>query len=230
MKIVKNDRNTPLTLAEMEACQQFERSQQAGQALFRPQVAAGQPTPNCVVFLEETGRFAVTILEGPYTVQGGQWWRHEANGIQKPIDNPLEAVWQAGKSVRVELNRALKLNTYAIAVVWFPDMEEAEDILDEADGRSVHLCFGKVDLVQRLVSLPTEDQLQGHLSSRYIEQEVAALSCSSTAASEPANLAPTVGGKAGVLNVGPVETVNIYITIANGGDDDGPPLITVQGQ
>ena len=46
MKVVRNDNNQPLTPAEMVACQQFEQSEREGQALFQPQVAAGQPAPN----------------------------------------------------------------------------------------------------------------------------------------------------------------------------------------
>ena len=38
MKVVRNDNNNPLNPAEMNACQQFEASTQAGQVLFRPQV------------------------------------------------------------------------------------------------------------------------------------------------------------------------------------------------
>ena len=177
MKVVKNnDDNQPLTLAELAAIQQFEQSHRDGQAVFRPVVAAGLPVPNCVVFLEETGRFAVTILEGRYAVQGDDWVRLEANGIQVPVGNPLEAAWQAGKSVRTYLNRKLELNTYVMAVVWFPDMGEDQDIMDEVDGRSVGLFFEEVDLVQLLAGLPREDQLQPQLSSRYIQKEVAALS------------------------------------------------------
>ena len=32
------------------------------------------------------------------------------------------------------------------------------------------------------------------------------------------------------MNIGRVEIMNVYITIANGGGDDDPPLITVRGQ
>ena len=58
MKVVNNDHNAPLILTEMEACRQFEASSRDGQVLFQPQVAAGQPAPNCVAFFEEVGRFA----------------------------------------------------------------------------------------------------------------------------------------------------------------------------
>ena len=52
MKVVKNDNNNPLSPAEMKACQQFEASSQAGQVLFQPQVATGQPAPNCVALFD----------------------------------------------------------------------------------------------------------------------------------------------------------------------------------
>ena len=99
MKVARNDNNNPLSPAEMKACQQFEDSAQAGQVLFHPQVAAGQPAPNCVALFDEVGRFGVTILEGRYTVEAGQWFRHQADGARSPMDNPLERAWQAAKSV-----------------------------------------------------------------------------------------------------------------------------------
>ena len=238
MKVVKNNddnnNNQPLTPAELEAIRQFEASERDGQAVFHPQVAAGQPAPNCVPFLEEIGRFAITILEGRHSIENGQWWRHEANGIQTPVENPLEQAWQAAKAVRGEIKRKLNFNPYAIAVVWFPDMEEDEDILDEAGGRSVHLCFGQVDLVEWLASLPGEKELQPQLSAHYIKREVAALSRSpgAKAEPEPAEGPRPVNGRAAAIHIGRVETMNVYITITivNGGDDDAPPLITVQGQ
>ena len=236
MKVVNNNNddnnNRPLTLAEMEALQQFEASNREGQALFHPQVAAGQPVPNCVALFEEVGRFAVTIPKGRYSVEDGQWFRHDADGARKLVDNPLEGAWQAAKSVRTEIKRELDLNTYVIAVLWFPDMEEDEDILEEAEGRSVHLIFGEVDLVQRLVSLPKDDELQTHLSRRYIKQEVAALSRPSAEVSpEPAeDSSPAVRGRVGALVLERVETVNVYITIVYGDMGDDPPLITVRSQ
>ena len=239
MKVVKNDNNNnPVTLAEMEACQQFEQNQRAGQALFRPQVGAGQSAPNCVAFLEEVGRFGITILEGRYSVEevrteDEQWYRHEADGTRTPIDNPLEGAWQAAAEVRKEFKRKLDLNLYTIAVAWFPDMDEDEDILDAADGSSVRPIFGRDALVQRLADLPKDDELQTHLSGRYIKKEVAALSRSSAAVTAPSeDVSPSVKGRVGALVLERVETVNIYITITivNGSDGDDPPMITVQSR
>ena len=231
MKVVKNDNNNPLSPAEIRACQQFEASTQTGQVLFQPQVATGQPTPNCVALFDRVGRFGVTILEGPHTVEDGQWFRRHADGARSPIDNPLEKAWQAAKAVRTELKRELDLNAYVIAVAWFPDMDEDEDILDEAGGRSVRLFFGQADLAQRLVDLPKDDELQTHLSRRYIKQEVEVLSRAPAGETPtPAEEPQSVNGRAGALTFQQVDTINIYVTVVNGGVGDGPSLITVQGQ
>ena len=100
----------------------------------------------------------------------------------------------------------------------------------------MHLCFGEVDLVRRLVNLPRAAELQTQLSRPYIDQEVAALSRPAAAVEpEPVEGSRPVSGRVGALtfHVG-AGTVNAYlttITIANGGgEDDVPPLITVQGQ
>ena len=114
-------------------------------------------------------------------------------------------------------------------MAWVPDMDE--DILDAADGRSVRLFFGQDELVQQLVNLPKGDELQTHLSGRYIKQEVAVLSRSSAAVTAPSeDVSPCIKGRVGTLVLERVETVNIYITVVNGGMGDDPPLITVQGQ
>ena len=231
MKVVKNDNNNPLSPAEMKACQQFEASTQAGQVLFQPQLATGHPAPNCVALFDGVGRFGVTILEGRFTVEDGQWFLHQADGARSAVDNPLEKAWQAAKSVRSELKRELDLNAYIIAVAWFPDMDEDEDILDEAGGRSVRLFFGEADLAQGLVNLPTDKELQTHLSRRYIKREVEVLSRAPAVETlPPAEEPQSVDGRAGALTFQQVETVNIYVTVVNGGVGDDPSLITVQGQ
>ena len=149
------------------------------------------------------------------------------------MNNPLEKAWQAATSVRTELKRELDLNTYVIAVAWFPDMDEDEDILDEADGRSVRLFFGQADFAQWMVDLPKGDELQTHLSRRYIKREVEVLSRApavETPVPAPAEEPQSVNGRAGALTFQRVDTVNIYVTVVNGGVGDGPSLITVQGQ
>ena len=231
MKVVRNDNNNPLSPAEMAACQQFEASTQAGQVLFHPRVAAGQPEPNCVALFDEVGRFGVTILEGDCTVEGGQWFRRQADGARLPIDNPLERAWQAAKSVREELNRALDISTFVIPVAWFPDMDEDDEIMDEASGRSVRVFFGQADLAQRLVDLPKEYELQNHLSRRYIQREVKVLSRDPAVDTQtPAGEPQSVNGRTGALTFQQVDTVNIFVTVVNGGMGDDPSLITVQGQ
>ena len=228
MKVVTNDNNKPLTLAELEAIQQFEASERDGGAVIRPEVSAGRPAPNCVTYLKKIGRFVITILEGPHTVEDGRWFRREDDGSKTPVDNPLEAAWQAARSVRIALEPKLRFQPYVIAVAWFPEVEENADILDEADGRSVRLLFGPVDLEPVLANLPRKEELQTQLSMRYIEQEMAVLSRSPATDHEPAEEPGPVTGRVGTLNVGRVETLNV--TIVNGGENDDPPLITVQGQ
>ena len=233
MKVVRNDNNNPLSPAETEACQQFEHSTLPGQVLFHPRVADGNPAPNCLALFEEVGRFAVTILEGRYTIDDGQWFRHQPDGARVAMVNPLEGAWQAATSVRTELNRELHLNTYVIAVAWFPDMDEDEDedILDELGTSQVRLLFGQPDLARRLADLPREDELQDHLKRRYIQQEVEVLSRAPAGETPaPAEEPQSVNGRAGALTFQQVGTVNIYVTVVNGSVGDDPPLITMQGQ
>ena len=176
MNVVYDDHNGILTPAGLEALRQFEASPQEGQVLFHPKVADGQPAPDCVAFIQEVGRFAVTIMEGRYTVANGQWFRPQADGAPLPIDDPLERAWRAAKAVREEIKQRLEIGAYVIAVAWFPDMDEDEDILDEAEDRSARPFFGQAGLPQRLANLPKDKEVQTQLSRRYIQREVEALS------------------------------------------------------
>ena len=231
MRVAKNENNHPLTPTEMVVCRQFEQSDQEGQALFHPQVADSQPAPDCVAFFKEVGRFGITILEGQYSVEGGQWFRHDEGSGRTPIDNPLEGAWQAAKAVRTALKEELEIGAYVIPVVWFSGMEEDEDVLDEASGRSVRVLFAQDEMVQRLVNIPKGVELQGHLSSLYIKREVAVLSPAAVLVGPaPAGESQPDEGRPGAITFQRVETVNIYVTVVNGGIGDAPPLITVPGQ
>ena len=70
MKVEKIDNNRPLTLAQIEFCDQLKRSDRTGQALWLPLVAANKPAPDCVVFIKEIGRFAVMLPPEQYSVEG----------------------------------------------------------------------------------------------------------------------------------------------------------------
>ena len=73
--------------------------------------------------------------------------------------------------------------------------------------------------------------MQTHLSRRYIQREVEVLSRAPTVETPPqAEEAQSVNGRAGALTFQRVDTVNIYVTVVNGGVGDDPSLITVQGQ
>ena len=233
MNLVYDDHNGTLSPAGLEARRQFEASPQDGQVLFHPKVADGQPAPDCVAFIEQVGRFAVTIMEGRYTViEDGQWLPLQADGAHSPID-PLERAWQAAKAVRAELKRELGLKTYVIAVAWFPDMDEdqGEDILDETGGSSVRMLFGQAGLAQRLANLPNDKEVQAQLSRRFIQREVEALSRAPAAETPAPDGEPQPpNGRAGALIFQQVDTVNIYVTVVNGSVGDDPSLITLQGQ
>ena len=73
--------------------------------------------------------------------------------------------------------------------------------------------------------------MQTHLSRRFIQREVEVLSRAPAGETPaPAEEPQPVNGRAGALTFQRVDTVNIYVTVVNGGVGDGPSLITVQGQ
>ena len=208
MKVEKTDNNRPLTLAQTEFCEQLERSDRSGQALWGPQVSDGEPAPDCVVFLKKIGRFAVMFPSGRYSAEDDDWYRHDEGGVMTPVSDLIEEAWKAGKGVRTALKEALNIGAYVISVVVFTDMEPDAGIMEAAQGRGVRVFFGQDDLVQRLVNLPDEEQLQPQLSSRYIQKEVEALSRSAA----PKALTPELELGDGRLVIQHVDVVNVYVT------------------
>ena len=239
------DDHQPLSPAEEEARARFEASDRPGQALFHPLVDPGDTAPHCVVFVEGVSRFAIRFMPGQYSLTNGQWLRQDDGGAAVPVEDPLEETWRAAAAVRTRLSRELEMGAYVIPVVIFPDMEPDAAILAAAQGRSVRALWGQGNDVQRLANLPDEQEAYPQLSRRFIEREVATLSRPSShgepVLAEPVaaefpeenpseEARPEVSGPIGALTVGPVETVNIYVTIVNGGAGAEPPLLTVQGR
>ena len=229
----RGDDNQPLTRTEMEACRQFKASQMNGHVLFHPRVASGDPMPDCLVFVEKTWRFGVMFLTGVYSVEDGQWYHRENDGdAPAPLGDydPLEEAWQRAMAAKAELRKKLDIGAFFIPVVVFADMEPDDDIMDEFQGRGARLLGGRDDLPQRMLQLPTADDLHPRLNGRFIAQEMAVLNCG-PAPAEPAAEQLSLGlPDAGPLVLQRVDTVNIHVTVVAPAGDDEPPLMTVQVQ
>ena len=200
MKVVKTDDNRPMTLREIEVCQQFEQSDRSGEALWWPIVAPGDPVPgdpasDCLVLLEGNGRYALTFLHDQWSVRGGEWYRHAEDGAVTAMGNVREAVWQAAMSVKDRLTEGEKFGRYVIPVIVLTDMTPDPDLLEEMRGSKVRLLCGLDDLVARLADLPEGDQVQKQLGRRLIAEEVEKLS------RRPAGAQPAPPAAAGTLTV-----------------------------
>ena len=105
-------------------------------------------------------------------------------------------------------------------------MGDDAGIMQAAQGRGVRVFFGQDEMVQRLVTLPDEEQLQPQLSSLYIQKEVALLSrTSAPKVKTPEQASLEIGD--GRLVIQHVDVVNIYVII---GPDAGASLLGVQSQ
>ena len=127
MKVVKTDDNRPMTLREIEICQQFEQSDRSGQALWWPLVAPGDPAPGdpaseCLVLLEGNGRYAITFLHDQWSVRDGEWCHHAKDGAVTPMGNVREKVWEAAMSIKDRLSQDRDFGCYVIPVIVLTDM------------------------------------------------------------------------------------------------------------
>ncbi len=216
MKVEKTDSNRALTPAQKQFCEQLEGSDRSGQALWHPRVAAGSPAPDCVVFLEEIGRFAVAFPPGQYAVEDDDWYRRDADGNTSPVSDLIEETWQAAKSVRMALKRGLGIGAYVIPVLVFADMSPDASIMEAAQGRGAWVFFGADGVVQRLGTLPDEEQLQTHLHGGFIRKEVATLSRSSARGTTPPEQA-SLGLDDERVVIQHADVVNVHVSA---GSDD----------
>lgn len=235
MEVAKTDNNRAMTLKEIEICQEFEHSDRSGQALWWPVMAPGDPAPDCLALLEGNCRYALSFLHDQWSARGGEWYRHAEDGAVTPMGNVREEAWQAAMSVKDRLTEDRGRGVYVIPVIVLTDMTPDPDILEETRGSKVRLLWGLDDLVSRLADLPEGDQVQKQLGKTLIAQEVAKLSRRPDAAG-PAQPPPaatlTVSGGAVTIQDGDDVHIDIHLhfTITAPGEDDDPPLITVQAQ
>ena len=195
MKVVKTDDNRPMTLKEIETCQQFEQSDRSGQALWWPIVAPGDPASDCLVLLEGNGRYALIFLHDQWSVREGEWYHHAEDGAVTAMGNVREEAWDAAMSIKDRLSQDLDFGCYVIPVMVFTDMTPDPDILEEMRGSKVKLLWGLDDLVARLADLPEGDQVQKQLGKRFISREVETLN------RRPAAARPAQPPKAATLTV-----------------------------
>ena len=227
MKIVKTDDNRPMTLKEIEICQQFEQSDRSGQALWWPLMAPGDPVPECLVLLEGNGRYALIFLHDQWSARGGEWYHQTEDGVATPVGNVREAAWEAAMAVKDRLTE--DRGCYVIPVIVLTDMTPDPDILEEMRGSSVRLLWGLDDLVARLADLPEGDQVQKQLGKTLIAQEVEKLSrrpAGARPAQAPKAATLTVSGGAVTIRDGDELHIDIHLhfTITAPGDGDGPSL------
>ena len=229
MKVVKTDDNRPLTLKELEICQQFEQSDRSGQALWWPLVAPGDPAPDCLILLEGNGRYALTFLHGQWSVREGEWYRHAEDGAVTPMGDVREAAWEAAMSIKDRLSQDLDFGCYVIPVMVFTDMTPDPDILEEMRGSKVKLLSGLDDLVASLADLPEGDQVQKQMGKRFISREVETLNRRPAAArpAQPPKAATlTVSGGAVTVRDGDDVHIDVHLhfTITAPGAGDNPSL------
>ena len=213
---VTYDTNDVITRAQLEFLRMLEQSGRPGQALWHPQVAGGYPAPDCLVVMDKTCSFAITFLDGRWTVDHGDWWRSGDAPANTPMENPLETAWQSSQGVREALKGQTGMGCYIIPVVNFIDMERDAGIQQAVHDRGVRILWGVQHSVDSLTDLLNEGQLQPHLEDSIIERQIAALR------RQPRHETPTpvtagLDLDAGQLVIQHVDVVNIYVTAGSGG-------------
>ena len=210
------EKNDVGTQAQLDFLRMLEQSGSPGQALWHPRVADRYSAPDCLVVMDKICSFALTLLDGQWTVDHGDWWRRSDGAVSTPMDNPLETARRTSEGVRLALRGQTGMGCYIIPVVVFVDMESDAGIQQAVQDRGVRVLWGVQRSVDSLVDLPSQEQLQHYLDDRIIELQIAALRrqpCHAVPTPETAHL----DLEAGPLVIQHADVVNIYVTVDSGG-------------
>lgn len=110
------------------------------------------------LWLQGTGRFGLQVKGGQYILQEGIWYRWDipCGGYVKVPKCPVYVTADSTMSLRNEVAEAEGRSKFFIPVLYFPDMEPDEAIINRVERSNVHLVWGTESLLERLAEIARE--------------------------------------------------------------------------
>ena len=142
-------RADPKRRAEATVFDALAGSGASGHALYE-WGAPGRPhRTDFALWLENTGRFAIEVKGGRYTLESAQWFLRTPHGLEAK-SSPLRQADDAAMDLRNEIHRQTGFKVLIIPVVVFPDMTPDPVIEQHAARTNVKVVWGTEHLLADL--------------------------------------------------------------------------------
>ncbi len=137
--------------------------------------APGRPhRTDFALWLENTGRFAIEVKGGHYTLDGVQWFLHTPDGPEAK-SSPLQQADDAAMDLRNEIHRQAGFKSFIIPVVIFCDMTP-DPVIEQYAGRTnVRVVWGVEHLLADLEAVARRVVVDHPPRASYIQNEVRAI-------------------------------------------------------
>lgn len=110
------------------------------------------------LWLQGTGRFGLQVKGGHYILREGIWylWNVRRGGYVEVTKCPVYVTADSTMSLRNEVAEAEGRSRFFIPVLYFPDVEPDEAIINRVERSNVHLVWGTESLLERLAEIARE--------------------------------------------------------------------------
>ena len=139
----------------------------------------GRPRPasphRLCPLLENTGRFAIEVKGGQYTLDSDRWLLHTPDGGLDAKGSPLQQADDAAMDLRNEIYRNTGFKVFVVPVVVFPDMVLDPAIERCAQRTNVRVIWGTERLLADLEAVARRIVVDHPPRANYIQNEVRAI-------------------------------------------------------
>ena len=172
----KERRRNPKRWAEARVFDALAQSGRVGCTLYEWAAPAHPHQLDFALWLTDTGRFAVEVKGGRYTLneKRDQWQLHTRYGNETKR-SPLEQVTFAARDLRREIRRQAGFRVVVIPVVVFTDMAPDPAIERRAQRDEVQVIWGTERLMTDLETLARRVEVKDSPRANHVRNEVRAV-------------------------------------------------------
>ena len=174
-------RHDPKRQAEAIVFDTLAECQRSGHFIYE-WGAPGRPhRTDFALWLENTGRFAIEVKGGHYSLDGDRWYLHTPNGDLAAKSSPLQQADDAAMDLRNEIHAQTGYKVFIIPVVVFPDMAPDQVIEQYAQRTNVMVIWGAEYLLTDLEAAARRVGIDHPPRASYIRNEVRAVTSGANA-------------------------------------------------
>ena len=172
-------RTDPKRQAEAAVFDALAGSDRCGHALYEWGAPDRPHRTDFALWLENTGRFAIEVKGGQYTLDSDRWLLHTPDGGLDAKGSPLQQADDAAMDLRNEIYRNTSFKVFVVPVVVFPDMVLDPAIERCAQRTNVRVIWGTEHLLADLEAVARRIVVDHPPRASYIKNEVRAITVGS---------------------------------------------------